>query len=363
MFLSIAASPDAASLWREWREFLAPLLIVAGSLTAILLIRKGVIGALARWAARTESRVDDAILAAVRTPSLLWSLVLALYLAVGLSSLDPNAAFYAFQFLHAILILSVTLAAANLAGSVVRGAVERLAIEIPITGLTVGILKGVILTVGILVLLSSQGIAIAPILAALGIGGLAVALGLQDTLANLFAGLHLLIEKPIRPGDFIKIESGEEGYVVDIGWRSTRIRMLPNNVIILPNGKLAQSRILNYYYPEKRMSVLIPIGVGYDSDPTQVERILVEEALAAADAAQGLLKEPVPFVRFIPGFGESSLDFTLIVQVAEFTDQYLAQHEIRKRILARFRREGIEIPYPQRTVHIQDRPGREETSP
>ncbi|OGW60130.1 MAG: hypothetical protein A2V83_02855 [Nitrospirae bacterium RBG_16_64_22] len=357
----MATGQDAASLWQEWRESLAPLLILAVSLTAVLLIRKGVIGALARWASRTESRVDDAVLAAVRAPSILWSLVLALYLTVGLSSMDPNAAFYAFRILHAILILSVTLAAANLAGSMVRGAVERLAIEIPITGLTVGILKGAILTVGILVLLSSQGIAIAPILAALGVGGLAVALGLQDTLANLFAGLHLLIEKPIRPGDFVKIESGEEGYVVDIGWRSTRIRMLPNNLIIVPNGKLAQSQIVNYYYPEKRMSVLIPIGVSYDSDPGQVERLLIEEALAAAETVPGLLKDPAPFVRLIPGFGESSLDFTLIVQVAEFTDQYLAQHEIRKLILARFRREKIEIPFPQRTVHIQGGPESAET--
>jgi small-conductance mechanosensitive channel len=129
--------------------------------------------------------------------------------------------------------------------------------------------------------------------------------------------------------------------------------MLPNNMVVIPNSKLTQSVITNYYLPEKRMSLLVPVGVRYGTDPELVERILIEETLAAAAEAPGLLTEPPPFVRFIPGFGESSLDFTLICQVAEFTDQYLAQHILRKRIIRRFNAEGIEIPFPQRTVHLQ----------
>ncbi|MBI5379991.1 MAG: mechanosensitive ion channel [Nitrospirae bacterium] len=343
--------------WLQWNPFILPLLVFLGGLVAALLIRKLLLVALTRWATKTATRVDDLVLATLRLPSLLWGVVLALYLAIGLSSLDPNSVFYAFRILHAVLILSVTWTAANLAALLLRGVVDRLSLEIPITGLTVGILKGTILTVGLLIFLSSQGIAITPILTALGIGGLAVALGLQETLANLFAGLHLLIEKPIRPGDFIKLESGEEGQVVDIGWRSTRIRMRPNNLIIIPNSKLAQSRIVNYYYPEKLMAVPIRVSVGYGADPDRIERILVEEALSAANAVPGLLKEPSPNVQLIPGFGDSSLDFTLTVHVAEYNDQFPAQHEIRKRILARFRREGITIPYPQQVVHLHPQPG------
>ena len=130
--------------------------------------------------------------------------------------------------------------------------------------------------------------------------------------------------------------------------------MLPNNMVVIPNSKLAQSVVTNYYLPEKRMSLLMPISVSYASDPEQVERILVEEAKEGAQSIQGLLGEPEPFVRFIPGFGDSSLDFTLICQVREFTDQYLAQHELRKRILKRFKEEGIEIPFPQRTIHLRE---------
>jgi small-conductance mechanosensitive channel len=133
--------------------------------------------------------------------------------------------------------------------------------------------------------------------------------------------------------------------------------MLPNNIVVIPNSKLAQSVVTNYYLPEKRMSLLIAISVSYSSDPEQVERILIEEARNAVGQVPGLLGDPEPFVRFIPGFGESSLDFTLICQVKEFVDQYLAQHELRKRIFKRFKAEGIEIPFPHRTVYLREEKG------
>jgi small-conductance mechanosensitive channel len=125
-------------------------------------------------------------------------------------------------------------------------------------------------------------------------------------------------------------------------------------MVFVPNAKLAQAIVTNYHLPEPRMSLLIPIGVSYDCDPAHVERVLIEEAVRGAADIPGLLAEPAPFVRFIPGFGDSSLNFTLICQVKEFVDQYLAQHELRKRILQRFRQEGIEIPFPIRTIHIKN---------
>jgi small-conductance mechanosensitive channel len=243
---------------------------------------------------------------------------------------------------------------ANLVGRLFRNYVQTSNLPLPTTGLVYGIIKGAILAIGFLVILSVLGISITPLVTALGVGGLAVALALQDTLGNLFSGIHILLEKAIRIGDFVKLETGAEGYVEDITWRTTRVRMLPNNMVIIPNSKLAQSIVTNYYLPEKRMSLLIPIGVSYSSDPDKVERILIEEAKDGAGSIPGLLAEPEPFVRFIPGFGDSSLNFTLICQVAEFTDQYFAQHELRKRIFKRFQAEGIEIQFPQRTVYIRE---------
>jgi small-conductance mechanosensitive channel len=139
--------------------------------------------------------------------------------------------------------------------------------------------------------------------------------------------------------------------VVDVGWRSTRVRMLPNNVVVVPNKRVAESVITNYDLPDSRMALLIPVAVSYGSDPDQVERLLVEEATRAAGQVPGLLAEPAPFARLIPGFGPYSLDFTLICQVASFVDQYPVQHELRKRILRRFHAEGIEIPLPTQ-VHV-----------
>ena len=330
--------------------FFAVLTTVSG---ACLLFRKLALNMLKRWAEKTETKVDDIILATIRHPSIYWSLAIGLYMAVGLSSFPTKFVDYTLKALYILIIFSATLVLANLISRLTQYAIESRELPLPATGLSRTIIKAVVLTVGILIILGSLGISITPLITALGVGGLAVALALQDTLSNLFAGIHILVERPIRVGDYIKLSSGEEGYVMDIGWRTTRIRMLANNVIIVPNNKLSQSIITNYYYPEKRMSLLIPIGVSYDSDPDRVEKILVEEAQKAAGEIAGFLKEPPPFVRFIPGFGDSSLNFTLICQVAEYVDQYLVQHELRKRIFKRFKDEGIEIPFPIRTVYLK----------
>jgi small-conductance mechanosensitive channel len=190
-------------------------------------------------------------------------------------------------------------------------------------------------------------------LTALGVGGLAVALALQDSLSNLFAGMHLLMERPIRVGDYIKISSGEEGFVSDIGWRTTKLRQPSNNIVIVPNNKLSTSIITNYHLPETNLSFAMQVGVSYSSDPEHVEKVLLNELERAVGEVKGLLAEPAPMVRFMPGFGPSSLDFTLICQVADYTDQAIVQHELRKRIFKRFRVEGIEFPFPTHAVFLK----------
>lgn len=323
--------------------------------TSVLFVVRGItFRLLHRWAKRTATRIDDIIIKALKIPSIYWCIAIGLYIGVAVSDLPEKYVFYFSKAIHVIVILSITIAIANLSGKIFKNYIQQSDLPIPTTGLAYGILKGTILIVGFLIILTVLGISITPLITALGVGGLAVALALQDTLANLFAGIHILVEKSIRVGDFVKLETGQEGYVVDITWRTTRIRMLPNNMVIIPNSKLSQSIVTNYYLPEKRMSLLIPVGVSYSSDPEKVEKILVEEAKKAVGEIPGLLGEPEPFVRFIPGFGDSSLDFTLICQVQEFVDQYIAQHELRKRIFKRFKEEGIEIPFPHRTVYLRE---------
>ncbi|MGE5190343.1 MAG: mechanosensitive ion channel family protein, partial [Gemmatimonadota bacterium] len=302
------------------QRFFIPALAAVAVAAALIVARAVLFRVIRAWADRTTTRLDDIAVASFKTPSLYWCVAIGLSVGVSMTDIPDRHIASITKLIHVLVILSVTIAAANLAGAIFTDYVRKSSLPIPTTGLAFGIVKGSIFVVGFLVILSVLGISITPIITALGVGGLAVALALQDTLANLFAGIHILVERSIRVGDFIRLESGQEGYVEDITWRTTRVRMLPNNVVIIPNAKIAQSTVTNYYLPEKRMSLLIPIGVDYASDPEAVERILVEEAVKAAGSGEipGLLSDPPPFVRFIPGFGDSSLDFTLICQVAEF---------------------------------------------
>jgi len=336
------------------KTFFIPALLAVVCIVALLIIRGAAFRLFRAWARRTETKIDDMVVTSLRTPSLFWSVALGIYIGVALSDLPERYIFTISTIIHVIVILSITIAAANLSGRIFKGYIQQSNLPLPTTGLAYGMLKGIILVIGFLIILSVLGISITPLITALGVGGLAVALALQDTLANLFAGIHILVEKSIRVGDFIKLETGQEGFVDDITWRTTRVRMLPNNMVVIPNSKLAQSVVTNYCLPEKKMSLLIPVGVSYSSDPDTVEKILIEEAKKAVGNVPGLLGDPEPFVRFIPGFGESSLDFTLICQVKEFVDQYLAQHELRKRIFKRFKAEGIDIPFPHRTVYLRE---------
>ncbi|MCC7201440.1 MAG: mechanosensitive ion channel [Nitrospirae bacterium] len=324
------------------------------SIAVLLVLRNIAFGILNKWARMTETDIDDIIIRSFKTPSIYWIIAIGLYIGVAISGLPEKYIFYLSKTIHVIVILSVTVATANLSGKIFTTYIQKSKLPIPTTGLANVILKGVILILGLLIALSVIGISITPFLTALGVGGLAVALALQDTLSNLFAGVHILVEKSVSVGDFIKLETGQEGCVDDITWRTTRIRMPNNNMVIIPNSKLSQSIVTNYNLPEKSMSLAIPIGVSYSSEPEKVEQILIEEATKAVGHIPGLLGNPGPAVRFIPGFGESSLNFTLVCQVKEFTDQFPVQHELRKIILKRFREEGIEIPFPHRTVYLRE---------
>lgn len=208
----------------------------------------------------------------------------------------------------------------------------------------------------VIIVLENFGVHLTAVWTTLGVGSVAVALALQETLSNLFAGLYLLADRPISPGHYIKLDSGQEGYVVRVGWRSTTLRTLGNNMVVAPNATMAKAVITNYSTPEPRLALSINVGVAYGTDPNRVEEVLLEIANAAAkDGVDGLLASPAPSVRLIPGFGPSTLDFQLNVQVRQFVDQYFVQSELRKRILARFAQEGIEMPFPTRSILLDDR--------
>ncbi|PYM25723.1 MAG: mechanosensitive ion channel family protein [Candidatus Rokuibacteriota bacterium] len=329
-----------------WPRLFWPVVALVVVTVAALLFRNALILGFRRWTGQRATG-DSLVLQAIRLPSLLWCVVLGLFVAIEMAELPPRLAVQIHAVLEAAIILSVTMTVAGALDSLVAAASERRALAVGVTGLFRTSVRLVVLVVGGLVLLSSLGIAVTPILTALGVGGLAVALALQDTLSNLFAGIHLLADKPIRVGDYVRLSAENvEGHVVDVGWRSTRLRMLQNNVVVVPNKRVAESIITNYDLGETRMAVLIRVRVDYDADAELVERLLVDEATRAVGQVDGLLAEPPPSARLIPGFGDYALEFTLACQVRSFVDQFSVQHELRKRVLKRLRAERIRIPLP-----------------
>jgi len=337
------------------RYLVWPALLFVAATAIALLVRALLLSGIRRWARAPNGW--SSLAQAVRVPSVLWSIVLGLWIAIdvaGETEQLPRRLSQQFGLiLEVAIILSVTLTVAGILSTLIQRASERQALGGPITGLGQAVVRGVVLIVGFLVLLAALGIQITPILTALGVGGLAVALALQDTLSNLFAGAHLLADKPIRVGDYVKVADTVEGYVVDIGWRSTRVRMLQNMVVTIPNKRVAESIITNYDLPDPRLTLLIRVSVDYGSDVELVERLLIEEATGAVGEVAGLMATPSPSARLIPGFGDFSLDFTLSCQVASFIDQFAVQHELRKRILRRLGVEGIRIPVQVRAAELR----------
>lgn len=336
------------SLERHPKDWIQPAAVFLVTLGIAYLARRIFLGALRKWNQRTPTRAFSILYDALRGPTHIWNFILAVHFAIQSSTLPHSFTARAPEVLQVLFIASLTIMFMRAAGEMVRNFGDQIPGAVPVTTLSQNLAQLTVLILGILVALRVIGIEITPILTALGVGGLAVALALQDTLSNLFAGFYISVARQIRPGDYIKLNTGEEGYVSDISWRATAMRGLSNNMVIVPNAKLAQSNVTNYYLPEKRMGISVQVNVACDSDIEKVERVLLDIARKAMVEVPGML--PAPAVTFDPGFLDSSLGFTLGFQIDEFARQYSVRHELRKRILKRFREEGIEMPFPTRSI-------------
>ncbi|MFC9237745.1 mechanosensitive ion channel family protein [Streptomyces decoyicus] len=338
------------------RAFTLHDMIVAGvalaaGLAAGLVLRVGL-----RWlgkhALRTRWSGDDIIVDALRTVVPWAAITAGLAAAAAALPLTEAVGHTVNRTLTVLLILVVTLTAARVITRLVKTLAQSRSGVAGSATIFANITRIVVLAMGFLVVLQTLGISIAPLLTALGVGGLAVALALQDTLANLFAGVHILASKTVQPGDYIRLSSGEEGYVVDVNWRNTVVRQLSNNLVIISNRQLADTNMTNFSRPEQKLTILVQVGVGYDSDLEHVERVTTEVVESVMTDVNGGDPEHEPAVRFHT-FGDSRISFTVILGVGEFSDQYRIKHEFIKRLHQRYQAEGIRIPSPARTVALQ----------
>lgn len=298
---------------------------------------------------KTRWKGDDVVLAAVEKYILLWFFLGAVSLATGGIEIAAPYNTYLSITLLALLIFSITMAISKVAVGLLEVWSESQGSRFPSTAIFVNLTRIIIISIGVLIILQTVNISITPILTALGVGGLAVSLALKDTLSDFFAGLHILLSQKVKIGDFVRLDSGEMGYITNITWRNTSMLERANNVITIPNTRLSSAIIKNFDAGDPSFSVKLSVGVAYDSDLKHVERVTQEVANAVVQEVEGAKKDFKPIVRF-KEFGESSINLVVYFRVLKYGDHHSLVHTFVKQLHDRYNQEGIEIPFPIRTV-------------
>jgi small-conductance mechanosensitive channel len=335
------------------KDFLIPGVSVIALFFLLLAVRNVTFRYLHRLGGKTETRAGDVIIATFKTPSIFWCMAISLYIGLAISSIADKYVFFFNRSIYIIIILSVTIATANLLAKILENYIQRSNIPIPKAGIVYGVLKGSVLIVGGLIIFGSLGISITPLITALGVGGLAVALALQETLSNLFAGLQIIASRQVRPGDYAKLNTGEEGYVTDITWRNTTVRALADNLIIIPNSKFASSIITNFDLPNKEMGVTIQISVAYGSNLEKVEKVTQEVAKRIMREVAGGIPGFEPTIRFHT-LGDVGIQLNVNLRVRAFVDQYAVKHEFIKMLMEEYSQEEIQLPFPVARGNVKE---------
>jgi len=311
----------------------------------------------------SESEIMEIFFRALRGVPIYLSVVTGLYWIVTTSNLPPGLERIFSYILFAMIVFSITRVCERTLSGFIRLKFSGSS-DMTQSTLLDTIFRVAIYASGALVILDYFNISIAPIMAAMGVGGMAVAFGVRETLENIFSGLQLIVSKQLRVNDYIRLSTGDEGRVIDINWRYITV-MPPNegSVVVIPNKVIANAVTANYSQPRDDIVLVVPIGVSYDSDLEHVEKVTVEVArklqtkidgYAPKYDSEGVDRNPLaPVVRF-QAFNDSSIDFNAVLHVQTFTNQYLLKHEFIKAITKRYREEGINIPFPIRTLDLPD---------
>jgi small-conductance mechanosensitive channel len=349
---TLQITPFVGPILGYW--WLTPLVFIAAGLLLGIIFERIVLVRLHKFAERTTWKGDDIVIAGIRGLTTLWFLLLGLYGALLNTALPVRVHAVGTKLLVVVFIFSATLAAAKIAaGLVTQAGAGSEGANVKTASILRIVARIVVFSIGFLIVLQSLGISITPILTALGVGGLAVALALQPTLANLFAGIQIIAAREIVPGDFVRLQSGEDGYIEDITWRNTLIRSLANNIIIVPNDKLATAIVTDFYSPSREYGFVVPVTVAFDTDLEKLERVTLDVAREAIQAADGAVVGHEPGLSYAE-LGEYGIKFNVGLRVQEYTKQWGLKHQFYRRLLIRYRKEGIEIPYPTRVVRMEN---------
>ena len=346
-------------------------MLIAASIAAL------VFSILMRYSQRDDrDALDTRMLKASRGPVVLSLVIFGVFLGYLLLTnlTHPSFDFFDGHQDYAVRawLISVVLQASHLGSQLLKALVRWYLARLPegtpsqvndrLLGQAKWLTPVVAYSIGALIVLDLLGVAVTPLVAGLGIGGIAVALALQPTLSNVFSGAFMLTEGELNRDDFIELQGGPSGFVVEVSWRSTKIRDRFNNLIMIPNSMMMQSVMTNYYSESKVMAVRVQCGISYQEDLERVEEVALEVATQVRDDVEVAVDDFDPVFRFT-SFGESNVDFVVVMRALDRNATFEVSHELIKRLQARFEREGIVINYPVRKLLVPNSNGVPDASP
>ncbi len=305
---------------------------------------------------RLPSDLDNELVAAIRRPVTIGIVVLGVYLALtvplGLSSSQHASVDKVASVAGIVLVM---MAMVSVVAALFNWYTEHLGPKVGQGGGLVQMLRkfagAAVYVLGGIMILNHLGINVSPLIAGLGLSGFAVALGLQPTLSNLFAGTYVMTEGVVSPGDYVELEDGTSGYVIEVSWRSVRVRTWGNNLVIIPNSRFSTAILTNYQRPALPVNVYLTCGVSYDSDLYKVEEICGEVMGNLLETDPNAVKEYGHYFGF-NDFGDSNVNFWLFLQAQDRLASFTVRSVLIQRIHTRFREEGIVINYPVRTLYF-----------
>lgn len=330
-----------SSIAKDIIEASVILVVAAAAMIAVRII----LAMIAEKFDQRDSHLTADLLRAMRLPASLLFAVAGIYTAlIQVSAIHILIVKYnaVFDAVTALVVLAAITSIINLAAAWYVKSLEAGTAAKSQLGMFRKLAVLIVWLVGVVQILSMMGVKVTALVASLGIAGLAVGLALQDTIANLFAGFYLVVDRSVRAGDYIKLDSGQEGYVESVGWRTTQIRLWANNIVLIPNAKLIQSIITNMTLPNPMLSVYTFGGVSHSSDLDYVEKIALEVANEVLHKFPGADLTCEPSLRF-KEFTDSNITFVVTFRATDVGAQYLLQHEYIKALHKRFKQENIEL--------------------
>lgn len=345
----------------NWSLWVEPTLLVLMGVATGIIVEKVLIGATRKILNRISTDLNENIASlmrgVIRWVFALWGAYAATFnmefLKAGSLEMIRQVLFVITMFIAIRLLAQMSVAVARF---YLNHAFAFRAL--PNTSIFENLIRLVVYIFGIIMLLQTMGISVGPLIAALGVGGLAISLALQDTLANLFAGVNMILARQIRIGDTIKLENGLSGKVIDIGWRTTTLRQLSGDTVILPNNKMAQSITINYLGPHPDLAVSLQMAIPLSADLNHLETVALEEARSVGKRL--LAEKPnlekqqgnfAPVVQFA-SFGESWVNMNVVMPFSIVMDGGKVRHELLKALHTRLTAEKVHMPFPQRVIHM-----------